>query len=64
MSDRALASASSSFKGPFAHGVLSAKKAPEICADAYAAASSSVLPTAWAVLKKRCYLHTMYIYYM
>ncbi|MEO0969136.1 MAG: hypothetical protein AAFX80_12610 [Cyanobacteria bacterium J06639_18] len=48
----AIACASGSFKGAFAHGVLSALEANGIFANAYAAASSSVIPVAWAVLKK------------
>ncbi len=48
----AIACASGSFKGAFAHGVLSALEANGIFANAYAAASSSVIPSAWAVLKK------------
>ncbi len=49
---RAIACASGSFKGAFAHGVLSALEANEIVANSYAAASSSVIPTAWAILGK------------
>ena len=48
----AIACASGSFKGAFAHGVLSALEANGIIANAYAAASSSVIPSAWAVLGK------------
>lgn len=40
----AIACASGSFKGAFAHGVLSALEANGIFANAYAAASSSVIP--------------------
>lgn len=48
----AIACASGSFKGAFAHGVLSALEQHSIVADVYAAASSSVLPTAWAAIGK------------
>ncbi|MCM0590778.1 MAG: hypothetical protein KA716_11345 [Gloeotrichia echinulata DEX184] len=48
----AIACASGSFKGAFAHGVLSALEAAGIIANAYAAASSSVIPTAWATIGK------------
>lgn len=48
----AIASASGSFKGAFAHGVLTALESAGIRADAYAAASSSVIPTAWAAIGK------------
>ncbi len=48
----AIACASGSFKGAFAHGVLSALETAGIVADVYAAASSSVLPTAWAAIGK------------
>ena len=48
----AIACASGSFKGAFAHGVLSALEAAGIHADAYAAASSSVIPAAWATIGK------------
>ncbi len=48
----AIACASGSFKGAFAHGVLSALEAAGVRADAYAAASSSVIPTAWAAIGK------------
>jgi hypothetical protein len=46
----AIACASGSFKGAFVHGVLSAFEQAGIKADAYAAASSSVLPAAWAAI--------------
>ncbi len=39
-----------SFKGAFAHGVLTALEEAGIVADAYAAASSSVIPTSWAAI--------------
>ncbi|WP_017316602.1 hypothetical protein [Mastigocladopsis repens] len=48
----AITCASGSFKGAFAHGVLSALEACRVQADAYAAASSSVIPTAWATIGK------------
>ncbi|MBW4630773.1 MAG: hypothetical protein KME30_02365 [Iphinoe sp. HA4291-MV1] len=48
----AIACASGSFKGAFAHGVLIALEASEVQASAYAAASSSVIPTAWATIGK------------
>jgi predicted patatin/cPLA2 family phospholipase len=48
----AIACASGSFKGAFTHGVLSALETTGIIGDAYAAASSSVLPTAWATIGK------------
>jgi hypothetical protein len=46
----AIACASGSFKGAFVHGVLSAFEKARIKADAYAAASSSVLPAAWSAI--------------
>ncbi|QLE55341.1 hypothetical protein [Nostoc sp. TCL26-01] len=46
----AIACASGSFKGAFAHGVLSALESAGIRASAYAAASASVLPAAWATI--------------
>lgn len=48
----AIACSSGSFKGAFAHGVLNALEIAQIRADAYAAASSSVIPTAWAAISK------------
>jgi hypothetical protein len=48
----AVACASGSFKGAFVHGVLNALEVTQIRADAYAAASSSVIPTAWAAISK------------
>ena len=48
----AITCASGSFKGAFAHGVLSALEAGKIRGDAYAAASSSVIPVAWAAIGK------------
>ena len=48
----AIACSSGSFKGAFVHGVLNALELAKIRADAYAAASSSVLPTAWAAINK------------
>jgi hypothetical protein len=46
----AIAAPVGSFKGAFAHGVLSALEAAGIVADAYAAASSSVIPASWAAI--------------
>jgi hypothetical protein len=46
----AIATPVGSFKGAFAHGVLSALEEAGIVADAYAAASSSVIPTSWAAI--------------
>lgn len=48
----AIACASGSFKGAFAHGVLSALESSGVRANAYAAASASVLPAAWATIGK------------
>jgi hypothetical protein len=48
----AIACSSGSFKGAFVHGVLNALEAAKIRADAYAAASSSVIPTAWAAISQ------------
>ncbi|BCL33769.1 hypothetical protein [Nostoc sp. MS1] len=48
----AIACASGSFKGVFAHGVLSALESAGVRANAYSAASASVLPTAWATIGK------------
>lgn len=48
----AIAPSSGSFKGAFAHGVLSALEAAGVRANGYAAASSSVIPTAWAAIGK------------
>ncbi len=48
----AVACASGSFKGAFVHGVLNALEIAQIRADAYAAASSSVIPAAWAAINK------------
>lgn len=39
-----------SFKGAFAHGVLTGLEQAGIVADAYAAASSSVIPASWAAI--------------
>jgi hypothetical protein len=52
MSPRSLAIATpvGSFKGAFAHGVLTALERAGVRADAYAAASSSVIPASWASL--------------
>jgi hypothetical protein len=46
----AIATPVGSFKGAFAHGVLTALEEAGIVADAYAAASSSVIPTSWAAI--------------
>ncbi len=46
----AIACAAGSFRGAFVHGVLSAFEENGVRADAYAAASSSILPAALAVL--------------
>jgi hypothetical protein len=46
----AIATPVGSFKGAFAHGVLTALEDAGIVADAYAAASSSVIPTSWAAI--------------
>ena len=48
----AIATPVGSFKGAFAHGVLTALEEAGIVADAYAAASSSVIPTSWAAIGK------------
>ncbi|WP_310426890.1 hypothetical protein [Chamaesiphon sp. VAR_48_metabat_135_sub] len=46
----AIATTVGSFKGAFAHGVLTALEEAGIVADGYAAASSSVIPTSWAAI--------------
>ncbi len=46
----AIATPVGSFKGAFAHGVLTALEQAGIVADAYAAASSSVIPASWAAI--------------
>jgi hypothetical protein len=46
----AIATPVGSFKGAFAHGVLTALEEAGIVADAYAAASSSVVPASWAAI--------------
>jgi hypothetical protein len=46
----AIATPVGSFKGAFAHGVLTSLEEAGIVADAYAAASSSVIPTSWAAI--------------
>ena len=56
----AIASASGSFKGAFTHGVLTALESAGIRADAYAASSSSVMPTAWAAIGKTAELGVNY----
>jgi hypothetical protein len=48
----AIACSSGSFKGAFIHGVLNALEVAQIRANAYAAASSSVIPTAWAAISQ------------
>jgi predicted acylesterase/phospholipase RssA len=48
----AIACASGGFKTIFIHGVLSALEEANIKADAYAAASGSVIPSAWAAIGK------------
>jgi hypothetical protein len=52
MKSFAIACASGSFKGVFTHGVLTALESAGIRANAYAAASSSVITTAWATIGK------------
>ena len=56
----AIACASGSFKGAFTHGVLTALESAGIRADAYAASSSSVMPTAWAAIGKTSELGVNY----
>jgi hypothetical protein len=56
----AIACSSGSFKGAFAHGVLSALEAAGVRADGYAASSSSVIPTAWAAIGKATELRVNY----
>ena len=46
----AIATPVGSFKGAFAHGALTALEEAGIVADAYAAASSSVIPASWAAI--------------
>ncbi len=46
----AIATPVGSFKGAFAHGVLTGLEQANIVADAYAAASSSVIPASWAAI--------------
>lgn len=46
----AIATPVGSFKGAFAHGVLTGLEEAGIVADAYAAASSSVIPASWAAI--------------
>jgi hypothetical protein len=46
----AIATPVGSFKGAFTHGVLTALEQAGVRADAYAAASSSVIPASWAAL--------------
>lgn len=56
----AIATPVGSFKGAFAHGVLTALEQAGIRADAYAAASSSVIPASWAALGRSAALGTNY----
>lgn len=56
----AIACASGSFKGAFTHGVLTAFESAAIRADAYAAASSSVIPSAYAAIGKAAELRVNY----
>jgi hypothetical protein len=46
----AIATPVGSFKGAFAHGVLTALEEAGVVADAYAAASSSTIPASWAAI--------------
>jgi hypothetical protein len=46
----AIATPVGSFKGAFAHGVLTGLEQAGIVADAYASASSSVIPASWAAI--------------
>ena len=46
----AIATPVGSFKGAFAHGVLTGLERGNVVADAYAAASSSVIPASWAAI--------------
>ncbi len=46
----AIATPVGSFKGAFAHGVLTALEEAGIVADAYASASSSTIPASWAAI--------------
>lgn len=48
----AIATPVGSFKGAFAHGVLTGLEEAGIVADAYAAASSSVIPASWAAIQR------------
>ena len=48
----AIACASGGFKAIFVHGVLSAFEAASFRANAYASASASVMPSAWAAIGK------------
>jgi hypothetical protein len=56
----AIATPVGSFKGAFAHGVLTALEQNGIRADAYAAASSSVIPATWAALGQAAQLGSAY----
>jgi hypothetical protein len=56
----AIATPVGSFKGAFAHGVLTGLEQCGIQADAYAAASSSVIPATWAALGQSAQLGADY----
>jgi hypothetical protein len=56
----AIATPIGSFKGAFAHGVLTALEQSGIRADAYGAASSSVIPATWAALGRSAALGSAY----
>jgi hypothetical protein len=56
----AIATPVGSFKGAFAHGVLTAFEQAGVRAEAYAAASSSVIPASWAVLGRSAELGVNY----
>ncbi len=56
----AIATPVGSFKGAFAHGVLSALEQAGVRADAYAAASSSVIPASWAAVGRAADLGVNY----
>jgi hypothetical protein len=56
----AIATPVGSFKGAFAHGVLTALEQAGIVADAYASASSSVLPASWAAIGRSSELGVEY----
>jgi hypothetical protein len=56
----AIATPVGSFKGAFAHGVLTALEKAGIRADGYAAASSSVIPASWAAVGRASELGANY----